>query len=62
MRKRVLVETKFSVLIQGFGADLKARSFRIQEKEISSKIILAHLDWFILFVRSVVFSRALSYD
>ena len=57
-RKRVLVETKFSVLKRRFGADLKSRSFQIQKKEISCKIILANLDRFILFVWIKVFYRA----
>jgi len=57
-RKRVLVETKFSVLKRRFGADLKSRSFQIQKKEISCKIILANLDRFILFVWTEVFYRA----
>ena len=57
-RKRVLVETKFSVLKRRFGADLKSRSFQIQKKEISCKIILANLDRFILFVWIEVFYRA----
>lgn len=57
-RKRVLVETKFSVLKRRFGADLKSRSFQIQKKEISCKIILANLDRFIQFVWIEVFYRA----
>lgn len=57
-RKRVLVETKFSVLKRRFGADLKSRSFLIQKKEISCKIILANLDRFILLFWNVVFYRA----
>jgi hypothetical protein len=57
-RKRVLVETKFSVLKRRFGADLKSRSFQIQKKEISCKIILANLDRIILFVWTEVFYRA----
>jgi len=57
-RKRVLVETKFSVLKRRFGTDLKSRSFQIQKKEISCKIILANLDRFILFVWIEVFYRA----
>ncbi len=57
-RKRVLVETKFSVLKRRFGADLKSRSFQIQKKEISCKMILANLDRFILFVWIEVFYRA----
>jgi len=57
-RKRVLVETKFSVLKRRFGTDLKSRSFQIQKKEISCKIILANLDRFILFVWVEVFYRA----
>jgi len=32
--KRVMVETKFSVLKRRFGADLKSRSFQIQKEEI----------------------------
>jgi hypothetical protein len=42
--RRVIVETKFSVLKRKFGADIKSRIFLIQKKEISSKIILANLD------------------
>jgi hypothetical protein len=57
-RKRVLVETKFSVLKRRFGADLKSRIFQIQKKEISCKIILANLDRFIQFVWMEVFYRA----
>jgi hypothetical protein len=57
-RKRVLVETKFSVLKRRFGADLKSRSFQIQKKEISCKIILANLDRFIQFLWIEVFYRA----
>ena len=57
-RKRVLVETRFSVLKRRFGADLKSRSFRIQKKEISCKIILANLDRMILFVCTEGFYRA----
>ncbi|NMB79317.1 MAG: IS5 family transposase [Methanomicrobiales archaeon] len=61
-RKRVLVETKFSVLKRRFGADLKARSFQIQKKEISCKIILANLDRIILFCWVEVFYRALFFN
>jgi hypothetical protein len=57
-RKRVLVETKFSVLKRRFGADLKSRSYRIQKKEISCKIILANLDRFIQIIWIEVFYRA----
>jgi transposase len=57
-RKRVLVETRFSVLKRRFGADLKSRSFRVQKKEISCKIILANLDRLILFVWIEGFYRA----
>ncbi|OPY31662.1 MAG: Transposase DDE domain protein [Methanoregula sp. PtaU1.Bin006] len=57
-RKRVLVETKFSVLKRRFGADLKSRSFQIQKKEIACKIILANLDRIILFVWIEGFYRA----
>lgn len=58
MRKQVLVETKFSVLKRRLGADLKSRSFQIQKKEISCKIILANLDRFILFVWIEVFLQS----
>jgi hypothetical protein len=58
-RKRVLVETTFSVLKRGFGADLKSRIFQIQKKEISCKIILANLDRLIQFVWKGVFYREL---
>lgn len=58
--KRVLVETKFSQLKRRFGADHKSRSFHIQKKEISCKIILANLDRFILFGWIEVFYRALN--
>ena len=57
-RKRVLVETKFSVLKRRFGADLKSRLFQIQKKEIYCKIILANLDRIIQFVCVEVFYRA----
>jgi len=57
-RRRVMVETKFSVLKRRFGADLKSRSYKIQLKEISCKIILANLDRFILFCWIEVFYRA----
>jgi hypothetical protein len=57
-RKRVLVETKFSVLKRRFGADLKSRSFQIQKKAISYKFILANLDRFIQFLWIEVFYRA----
>ena len=49
-RRRVLVETKFSVLKRRFGSDLKSRKYQIQRKEIACKIILANLDRVILFV------------
>jgi hypothetical protein len=56
--RRVIVETKFSVLKRKFGADLKSRIFRIQKKEISCKIILANLDRILLLVIIEVFYRA----
>jgi hypothetical protein len=56
--RRVIVETKFSVLKRKVGADIKSRIFRIQKKEISSKIILANLDRILLLVIIEVFYRA----
>jgi hypothetical protein len=57
-RRRVLVETKFSVLKRRFGSDLKARQYQIQRKEIAIKIILANLDRIIIFIRTKGFYRA----
>lgn len=57
-RRRVLVETKFSVLKRRFGSDLKSRKYQIQRKEIACKIILANLDRVILFVCIEGFYRA----
>ena len=57
-RRRVLVETKFSVLKRRFGSDLKSRQYQIQRKEIACKIILANLDRIIHFVCVEVFYRA----
>ena len=57
-RKRFLVETKFSILKRRFGADLKARLYQMQRKEISCKIILANLDRFIQFILIEDFYRA----
>ena len=57
-RKRFLVETKFSILKRRFGADLKARIFQCQKKEISCKIILANLERFIQFLWIEGFYRA----
>jgi hypothetical protein len=57
-RRRFPVETKFSLLKRRFGADLKARLFQIQKKEISCKIILANLDRCLQFVLVEVFNRA----
>jgi hypothetical protein len=57
-RRRVLVETKFSVLKRRFGSDLKSRQYQIQRKEIACKIILANLDRLILFVWVEGFYRA----
>jgi len=57
-RRRVLVETKFSVLKRRFGSDLKSRKYQIQRKEIACKIILANLDRVILFIWIKGFYRA----
>lgn len=47
---RVLIETKSSVLKRRFGSDLKSRKYRIQRKEIASKIIFASFTRVILFI------------
>ncbi|WML67431.1 MAG: hypothetical protein METHP_00962 [Methanoregula sp. SKADARSKE-2] len=47
-RKRQLVENKFSVLKRKFGADLKARLFSIQKKEITGKMIVCNIYRFLL--------------
>ena len=57
-RRRILVETKFSLLKRRFGSDLKSRKYQIQRNEIACKIILANLDRFILLVWIEGFYRA----
>jgi len=56
--RRQLVETKFSVLKRKFNGDLKARKFRIQIKEIATKMIVCNLHWFLQFLILEVFYRA----
>jgi hypothetical protein len=58
-RRRVLVETKFSVLKRRFGSDLKSRKYQSQRKEITCKIILANIDRVILFFCIEGFYRAI---
>ena len=58
--RRQLVENKFSVLKRKFSGDLKARIFRIQMKEIASKMIVCNIHRFLQFLVSEVFYRALS--
>jgi hypothetical protein len=57
-RKRQLVENKFSILKRKFGADLKARLFSIQKKEIAGKIIVCNIHRFLLLFWIEVFYRA----
>ncbi len=56
--RRQLVETRFSVLKQKFGGDLKARSFLCQTKEIANKMIVCNIHRFVLFLLVMVFYRA----
>ena len=56
--RRQLVENKFSVLKRKFDGDLKARIFRIQMKEIATKIIVCNIHRFLQFLTIEVFYRA----
>jgi len=55
--RRLLVETKFSILKKKFGGDLKARSFLIQRREIANKMIVCNIHRFLLFLLVKVFYR-----
>lgn len=57
-RKRQLVENRFSVLKRKFGADLNARLFSIQKKEIAGKMIVCNIHRFLLLLWMKVFYRA----
>ena len=56
--RRQLVENKFSVLKRKFSADLKARRFLIQTKEIANKMIVCNIHSFLLVLIIEVFYRA----
>jgi transposase len=56
--RRQLVENKFSVLKRKFDGDLKARTFRIQMKEIANKMIICNIHRFLQFLIIEVFYRA----
>jgi hypothetical protein len=56
--RRQLVENKFSVLKRKFDGDLKARIFRIQMKEIATKMIVCNIHTFLQFLIIEVFYRA----
>lgn len=60
-RRRQLVENKFSVLKRKFGGDLKARTFLIQLKEITGKMIVCNIHRFLQFLFIEVFYRAIFY-
>jgi len=57
-RKRQLVETQFSVLKRKFSGDLKTRTFDLQLKELSCKMIVCNLHRFLQFILVEVFYRA----
>jgi len=56
--RRQPAENKFSVLKRKFDGDLKARIFRIQMKEIATKIIVCNIHRFLQFLTIEVFYRA----
>jgi len=57
--RRQLVENKFSVLKRKFSGDLKTRRFRIQMKEIATKMIVCNIHRFLQSLITEVFYCAL---
>jgi len=56
--RRQLVENMFSVLKRKFNGDLKARKFRIQMRELATKMIVCNIYRFLRFLILEVFYRA----